>query len=118
MSGFDYERSRDTAERLIKKFGRDAVLVKVTDSGVAYDPTQTETEYPCILAVLEYKDKDIDGTLVQRGDKMVYVSTQGLQDALSKQDKIIIDGEVHQIIYPVQINPAGTVVYYKAQIRS
>lgn len=114
---FDYAKSRTTAERLIKRFGQSATLTQTASSGPSYDPVQTTTDHECTLAVLSYNDSDIDGTLVQQGDKVVYLSAEGLSVVPTKDDRLKIGGEVHEIIYLMPLSPAGTVVFWKVQVR-
>lgn len=117
MTAFDYTRLRSTAERLIARFGQSATLTRVATSGTAYDPTTTETDYTVTVAVMEYTDRERDGTLIKVGDKKVYLSTSGLSITPGVADKITIGGVEHEIINVMPLNPGGTVVMYETQAR-
>lgn len=117
MSEFDYARTRATAERLIKRFGQVVTLTQTANSGTAYNPSQTETDHSCYGAVLAYAENEIDGTLIKNTDKQVYLSTEGLSVTPAVADKITVDGISHEIINLMPLSPAGTVVFWKVQIR-
>lgn len=115
---FDYVNARATAERLLANFGQAATLTQIANSGTAYNPTQTETDHACTVVILDWKQSDIDGTLVLQGDKKAYISTQGLTATPSKNDRLTVGSEVHEIVNLMPLSPAGLVVMWQAQIRS
>ena len=117
MAQFDYARSRATAERLIAKFGTTGAIRRSVTSGPDYDPEITDTDYPCTLVTLEYDDANVDGTLIRKTDKMIYVSTAGLSITLAESDKVVAAGEVYAIENLKPLSPAGIVVYYEVQGR-
>lgn len=114
---FDYARARATAERLIANFGQSATLTKTANTSTAYNPTRTATGYTCIAAVLDFRNSEIDGTLIKQGDKKAYVSTRGLAVSPAVHDTLTIGGEVHAILTVTPLAPAGTVVYWEVQAR-
>jgi hypothetical protein len=119
MAKFDYARSKETAVRLIDKFGQAAVLrVKTStpDPDRWKPPTATTTDYPCTVAVLQFSKREIDGTLIQVGDRRVYIAPDvAVQPATNHS--LIVEGEEHQIINVDVMSPAGIPVYYDVQIR-
>jgi hypothetical protein len=117
MAGFDYARARATAERLIAKFGTAGAIRRAVTSGPNYDPEITDTDYPCTLVTLEYDDAKIDGTLIRKTDKLIYVSTAGLSITLAESDKIVAGGEVYAIENLKPLSPAGIVVFWEVQGR-
>ena len=117
MASFDYGRSRAVAERLIAKFGTTGAIRRAVPSGPDYDPEITETDYTCTLVTLEYDDTKVDGTLIRKTDKLIYVSTLGLGITLEESDKIIADGKAYAIERLKLLSPAGIVVYYEVQGR-
>jgi hypothetical protein len=114
---FDYARAQATAERLIANFGQAATLTKTANTSTAYNPTRTATPYACTVAVLDFRNSEIDGTLIKQGDKKVYVSTRGLAVVPAVHDTITIANEVHAILAVMPLAPAGTVVYWEVQAR-
>ncbi|MDP9590581.1 UNVERIFIED_ORG: hypothetical protein J2W19_003145 [Shinella zoogloeoides] len=93
-----YSRLQQTAARLIAKFGQAGAIRRTTTSGPAYDPETVTTDHACQLAVMQYTDDKIDGTLIMRGDKLVYLSTAGLSIEPSTADKVVIGGEEHAVV--------------------
>lgn len=118
MATFDYARSRATAERLIAKFGTTGTIRRTVQSGPSYDLVLTDTDYPCTLVTLEIDISKVDGTLIQQGDRMVYVSTQGLTIEVTVSDKLVIAGKEHVIKQCRPLSPAGLTVYYELIIAS
>lgn len=117
MAQFDYARPRATADRLIKRYGQTGAIRRTTTSGPAYDPETVTTDHPCQLAVMQYTDDKIDGTLIMRGDKLAYLSTAGLSIEPSTADNVVIGGEEHAIVNVKPLSPAGLVVFWEVQAR-
>lgn len=117
MATFDYAKFRATAERLIARFGTVGAIRRTVQSGPSYDPVLTDTDYPCALVTLEYDDAKVDGTLIRKTDKMIYVSTAGLSIALAESDKVVAAGEVYAIENLKPLSPAGIVVFWEVQGR-
>jgi hypothetical protein len=117
VATFDYTRTRANAERLIARFGQTGAIRRTTSDGDPFNPTMTTTDYPCTLAVLDYNKRDIDGTLIQKTDQMVYVSTAGLTISPETTDRLIVGGAVLTVVNVKPLSPAGTVVYYELQVR-
>jgi hypothetical protein len=116
MATFDYARSRSTAEQLIAKFGMAGSIRRQTNTGSSYDPVTIDTDYPCTLVVLEYEDGKIDGTLIRRTDKLIYLSTQGLTITPTEADLIIAD-QTFSIANIKPLSPAGLTLFYEIQAR-
>lgn len=117
MATFDYTEMQAVAEELIAEFGTTGAIRRMVTSGPDYDPEITETDYACTLVTLEYDDAKIDGTLIRKTDKMIYVSTAGLTITLAESDKVIAAGEAYAIENLKPLSPAGIVVYYEIQGR-
>lgn len=114
-----YARLQATAERLIAKFGMAGTIVRMTRTGGPdYDPTLEPVSHPCQLVELKIDLSKIDGTLIQAGDRMVYVSTQGLTIEVTASDKLVIAGKEHVIKICKPLSPAGLTVYYELIIAS
>lgn len=119
MTAFDYGRSQATADRLIKRFGRAAVLRRVVSSGPAHNPTQTTTDYACTVVITEFSDREIDGSRVLATDKKVLMSPVGLEVEPILTDRLVeADGTVYSFVSPLRpVKPAGTVVVWELQAR-
>lgn len=119
---FDYERAASTALSLITRFGQAATINRDSFSGGnAWDKssgstTTADTTVRC--AVVDYADNEIDGTLIKRNDKRVYVAASGLAITLALSDRITIGGVSHAIIGMKTLAPAGIVIFYELQARA
>lgn len=118
MADFNYARARQTAERLIQKFGQVGAIRRYTITGTDYDPVRTHQDFPCRLVDLDYDDGVIDGTLIKRGDRRVLLSTAGLSIQPEKDDGIIIGGAESSVKDTLPLSPAGTVVFWQIQARN
>ncbi|SCB25379.1 hypothetical protein [Rhizobium multihospitium] len=117
MTAFDYDKARVTAERLIAKFGQKVLLRRITSVGPDYDPVQTSEDFPCSLVDLDQTQAHVADTLIHRGDRMVYLSTEGLSVTPTLADKVLIGGVEHAIIDIQPLSPGGTVVFWQLQVR-
>lgn len=117
---FDYAKTAATATRLLQRFGQSATLKRET--GTRYDPATgamvaVAAECPCIAAVLDYTARDIDGTLIQQGDKRVLI---GPYINLTPQAGDVIElstGASVTVIAVTTTAPAGRAVLFDAQCR-
>jgi hypothetical protein len=114
---FNYTQSQATADKLIKNFGRAISLKRIAKTGSAYDPTQAESLTDLQAAVVDYSRFNMNETLIERGDKLVYVSAKANDAEPLKEDILVIDGEDFAIININALKPAGIVVYYEIQAR-
>lgn len=117
MAGFDYTRSRGTAIKLIAKFGQVGAIRRTTVSGPDYDPVTTDEDFPCRLVDLDVEESSIDGTLVLRGDRTVYLSTEGLNIDPLRTDCVLISGVPHTIVEVKPLQPGGLVVFWELLAR-
>ncbi len=117
MEAFDHDKARATAERLIAKFGQKGILRRITSTGPDYDPVQSSEDFPCSLVDLDRSQAHIAETLIQRGDRMVYLSTEGLPITPTLADKLLIGSAEHAIVDLQPLSPGGTVVFWQLQVR-
>ncbi|SCB52460.1 hypothetical protein [Rhizobium lusitanum] len=117
MAAFDYDRARATAERLIAKFGQKGSVRRIRSAGPDYDPVQMSEDFLCSFVDLDQSQAHIADTLIQRGDRMVYLSTEGLSITPTLADKMLIGGVEHAIVDIQPLSPGGTVVFWQLQVR-
>lgn len=117
---FDYRKMSTTAKRLLTRFGQ-AVTVQRTTTG-GYDPltgtvTGGASGYTCHGAVMNYRNQDIDGTLIMRGDVRVLLAPDA-GFAPNPGDKVTLaaGGEM-TVISAKQTHPSGFPVLYEVQCR-
>lgn len=116
-----YERMQGVATRLLTKFGKPSNLVLIRDTSGVFDPVEGEVagsalnRISLVGVVLEYKEKDIDGTKIKRQDRMVLIDSA---IRVTKNDKIEVAGAVMSVIENKPLSPAGLVVISKVQVRA
>lgn len=111
-----YTRLEATAQRLIAKYGKPAVVVRETRTGPAHDPSVVQTPYACMVADIGYSITDRDASLVQVGDKVGLMSTSA-EIAPSKEDKLQIDGGTYAFVDLKPLNPGGLTLLYEYHAR-
>ena len=120
MSGFDYSRSKETADRLIARFGQDGYLIEPVSSG-SYNPTiGTPLRHAAKMAVVDFAAREIDGTRVLARDKKIVVAKGDIPIDPTPAFKVeTADGTQYTIVPDgVKIvKPAGVVLVYILQAR-
>ena len=103
-----YSRLSATSERLITAYGKDVELVTETNSGTAYNPTQTESSVTVKAVVSDVNLNASNNDSVQIGDKQFLIYYTGT----ITPDMIIRDGADYQIIAINTIQPASNIILY------
>ena len=116
---FDYAETKADADELIAEFGQAATLRRPgASTGDAWNPTQgAATDYGCMVVVLSYDYREIDGTRILSTDKKVLLAKASLSAEPATSDRLLISGAEHAIIDVQPLNPGGTVVLYQIQAR-
>jgi hypothetical protein len=121
MAGFDYLKSKATADKLIRKFGMKAVLRRTTD---------TPTDRPCWVVVIDEMPRDAQTELTNPTDRRVILSAVGPEIEAKPPDKEYdtlvtfiqpggtIQNEVLPFTSPVKkYAPAGITVAFESTVR-
>ena len=120
----DYTRLRAMANQQLKDKGLTCTITKQTagtystSTGVASVSTSTQSAYG---ALFDYENKNIDGTLVKKGDRRLLLSA--LNTALaaltapSVNDTVAANSVTYTIVAIRPIAPSGVAVAYDCQIR-
>jgi hypothetical protein len=116
---FDYASLATTADTIIANFGVPVTVVSKgtasynvnTGAVVATDTTQTANG-----VITEYNAKDIDNTMILRGDKCLLLSPIGIT-SIKPDAKVIVAGVSYNVISVNETNPAGVALVYDLQIR-
>ena len=116
---FDYASIATVADNIIINFGVPVIVTTKgtptynVDTGTVVSTTTTETTSGVIT---NYDKKDIDGSLIQRGDKQLILSPIGITTI--KPDAIVtVSGISYAVISVNETNPAGVSLVYILQIR-
>lgn len=109
-----------TGQRLIAEKGREVTLrtksTTVADADAPWDANGSATTATISAVILDYQDREIDGTLVQRRDRKALVSPL---DAASivEGDEIVDGGQRYAIVSVRPVKPGATNYLWKLQLR-
>jgi len=112
---FDYATLRDeTVERLIAVFGKAGkVSVNVPATGAPYESQiDGEALHDVTLVQTQFRKTDNRGTLVEMGDVLYLVSTQGVIIDPALANRIIVDGVTYQIVRVDPLKPGPVVMLW------
>lgn len=117
MTAFNYTATAAAVTRLIERFGAVCVLAQTADA--AYDPatgtaTPLVTSSAIVAVVVDYDQKQIDGTLIRQGDRRAYMDASV---APRQGDVLVWQGARLTVVAVRPLSPAGTAVLYEAQVR-
>jgi hypothetical protein len=118
---FDYAAKRDTADRLITKFGQAVTFRRSTASGTAFDPTLTPADYATKGAKVDFSKRQLASGEVLATDERWLIAAGplalvGITD-MQPPDRIVIGGVERQVVKAETIAPAGIVVVFDVQAR-
>lgn len=116
---FDYAKAARTAERLLRQFGATgAIRRQVAGAGSPYDPGEpTTTDYPALMVVTAFSNREIDGQRILSTDRKVLVEP-GVGIEPTTSDLLVTpDGATLTIVNVDLVRPATTTVLYKLQVR-
>ena len=119
MTKFDYTRTAATSKRALDRYGRDGLLSRTVDDG-GYDPAtgpvQSPQTTPCVVALLEFDNRQIDGELIQVGDRRALIAPDvGFEPQAG--DSLTVGGELLQVVRNRPTSPAGVVVLHDCVVR-
>ena len=106
---------------LIDEIGKTLVLRKVKSG--EYDPqtgqaATSEKDYECGGLILDYKDRDRDGTLIQAMDKKAVLrASDVLKNPPDVNDKIVTNDRQYFIVSVRIVESSGIPLIYTCQIR-
>jgi hypothetical protein len=117
---FDYTEIATDADELLTDFGAPATLKRVTAGG--YDPeTSTTTspstaEWTSVGVKLDYEQKQVDSTLIRRGDQRILLSVINMVNPQTG-DTLTIGTDVFNVIESRPLQPALVPVLFDVQVR-
>jgi hypothetical protein len=123
VATFNYVRSRQTADRLITKFGMETCQLLEVVEGADADPwddsvVSAPTEHTVTAVVIDYEDEEVDNTSILRQDKKALISAEDIPTVPNNSMVFVTaDGEYHTIVNVKPLKPADVAVMYEVQIR-
>lgn len=114
-----YQRGYQTALRMLKKYGASYQMKRDgrhwVDDETGKEHHEPETRFSAIGVKVQYKPRDIDGTLILSTDiKMVFSP----EVAIHKGDHVLVDDVWLRVHEPNPIKPAELVICYQSQLRA
>ncbi len=79
------------------------------------DPAGSPTSYTIRALIEEYRQDQIDGTLIRAGDRRVLLDPTVIEPTTA--DRVVIDGDEYAIVRVQAEAPAGVPLLYMLQIR-
>jgi len=115
VSKFDYTRAKDSAYSLINRFGKELSFSRET--GESYDPvsgtvTSTTETYTADSVWLNYRNEEIDDTIILQGDARVLVA-----GSVEVDDRVTFEGEDWRVVTARPLSPAGVELFTEVQVR-
>lgn len=113
-----YSKMADTTVALLTKFGAPVTLKRVT--GGSIDPITgvvtagTDASVITTGVLKPYSARMIDGVRILATDKELTVTNEQIP---TTTDKVVMGPEEWSIVGITEMNPAGTVIAYKIQVR-
>jgi hypothetical protein len=118
MAKFDYVGIAATADTLVDKFGAAAAVRRWTDTtSNDWDATRTFVDYPCVAAVVEYANREVDGTNILTGDRLALVSVGSLSIEPDPKDAFRWESVSLKIVEAERVAPAGINALWMLQVR-
>ena len=110
-----YETLSATATRLIRKYGKDAVVKTVTTTSVRPgNPVQSTESHDVKIVTVPVEQKYLGGDVLIT-DSQAYIPMTGR--ALTAKDLIVIGNSTYRIIELIPVEPGNIVVFYIAFLR-
>jgi len=98
LSGFNYGRLQQTADRIITQYGQTGSLTRLSPPDPVLGGDPVETAYPAKLVPMAYDARFIDGTVIKTGDVQIYISSVGLAIVPTPGDLVSAGGKQYSII--------------------
>lgn len=117
---FDYISLRDdTAEPLIAEFGKPGQIAVNDSSSFAPYESQfgSETLHDCTVVQTRFQKADNNGTLVEEGDVLFLVSTDGVTIDPALAHRIVAGGATYQVVRVDPLQPGPTIMLWKVHAR-
>lgn len=116
---FSYQSLADTVAREIAEKGRDITLRRRSQSfnpaTGATSETLSEQSLRGLFTLYELRQRD--GSTVRQGDQALLLAAEDLTTPPSDADEVIDGGSSWQVISVERLQPGGTALLYRLQVR-
>lgn len=107
------------AQQLIRENGTTCqILRRTAATGPDHNPLPgATTSEDCLAVLVNYKLREIDGTLIKTSDRKALVSTDGVSSVPTVRDQFQIGTDTYQVVNVSTISPADVAVMWNLQLR-
>ena len=119
MPAFDYAAARETAQRLIDRFGQDGTVNRTTVSGGVVSPVSTAKRQAVRLVDMRREEMSDRWSLTGALRRVLTVSTEGVPESfgdITRSDTITVGGDELQVLEVHPFSPGGTVLYWEVHV--
>lgn len=120
MATFDYIGLKADVDAPLAEFGQSCELRR-KGSPVTVDPVAgtvtggPDQVFPVVGVITDYTDKQIDGEVILRGDRIVYI--QATERPMRGDTFVEANGTAWAVVDFDSVDPAGTPVVFSLQLR-
>ena len=117
---FDYAGLREgTVKPLIQNFGDDGVLITAGEThDEPYDSRlNDECEIDIKFVRTSFTEDNNNGTIVEVGDLMLLVSTEGVSIDPDLAQRVIMNCKQYQVVRIDPLKPGSVIMLWKIQVR-
>jgi uncharacterized Zn finger protein len=113
---FNYTPLSDSADRLIKRFGKSYTFTRTAKgtydpaTGTTTDTTSTFTKFACVF---NYSESEVNGEAVLQSDRRLLAQAHTYQVG----DTVVVDGETFRVISIAPTQPSDTAMAINLQVR-
>lgn len=119
MATFDYASLRSRIDAILARFGQPAIVRRLTDAAAGdWDSNTTPSDHNCTAVVVDYDNREIDGTLIIAGDRRAFVAAGSLDIDPTAADRFVWNGSVFKIVNAKPVQPAAVKVVWEVQMRA
>lgn len=123
---FDYSTIAATGLRLISEYGKSITVKRVnrvfdTDKPWKKDTSsaaeQPDTDHTVMGVIADFNHREVDGEIIQTGDRRLLVAAQGLAFEFDLRDLIVDGSDQWRIVNINTVAPGATTLLYDLQLR-
>ncbi|MCB2186486.1 MAG: hypothetical protein KQJ78_08720 [Deltaproteobacteria bacterium] len=117
----DYDHLRTRAWEMLASYGQPVTLRHFTPA--AFDPDDGRplahgaTEFAARGVTSEFRENQVDGSLIQRGDHLLLLASQDPACRAAPGDLVSMGGETWRVEHAGRVAPGGETIMWRLQVR-
>lgn len=116
----EYDRSVAQALRMIENKGRSIVLRTKSGNYLPSEDDFANADHDDVTVkalFTEYKDNQVDGELIRRGDKRLLIAAAALASSPAGRELVIDGDDTYKVIDIKTLQPGDAAILYYLQVR-